>query len=325
VVARSEQSAKKAAFFDEAEGYRADFSDHAYFVAIARSGGYYFNDATKTVSFEPRYVLNPNAASDSWFYNWIKTDEAYNINVNVDTHLKVTQVWMNIVVRDAAGVGIGLTGASLNLNSFLDVFVRSGATGVTPMVIDLAGAIQAHPDDRLIAYNSGASGERAASTIYTLMPRAADQVALHGSMQRAFAQPSQVETLWATLRGKRQLVAVAYIPELRWYVLTALDMSAAQVLDPSLLWSAGAGLALLIALLLLGFGLAVERLVLHPLQRLQASARAMADGRYDVTMPREGVDEIGDLSRAFNLMATKVRSHTSELESCVQQRTLELQ
>lgn len=51
----------------------------------------------------------------------------------------------------------------------------------------------------------------------------------------------------------------------------------------------------------------------------------MADGRYDVAMPRAGVDEIGELNRAFSSMAAKVRSHTSELESRVQQRTLELQ
>lgn len=316
---------KNAAFFAEAEGYRADFSDHAYFIASARSGGYYFNDDTKPVSVQPRYVLSPTAASDSWFYRSIRDEQAYNINVNVDAHLKVTRVWMNIVVRDADGAGIGLTGASLNLNSFLNAFVRSGAVGVTPIVIDQAGAIQAHPDDTLIAYNSGAGSEHKASTIYTLMGGDGDEVALRTSLQAAFARPGQIETLWATIQGKRQLLAASYVPELRWYVLTAVDMSAARVIDSRWLWSAGAGLVLLIALLLLGFGLAVERLVLRPLQRLQASARAMADGRYDVAMPREGVDEIGDLSRAFSLMAAKVRSHTSELESRVQQRTIELQ
>ena len=316
---------KKSAFFAEAEGYRADFSDHAYFVASARSGGYYFNDDSQPVSVQPRYVLDPNAASDNWFYRSIKDEQAYNINVNVDAHLKVTRVWMNIVVRDADGDGIGLTGASLNLNSFLDAFVRSGAAGVTPLVIDQAGAIQAHPDARLIAYNSGATGADEGSAIYALVTDKADQTALRARLQAAFASPVQVDTLWATMQGKRQLIAASYIPELRWYVLTAVDMSAARVVDPGWLWSAGAGLVLLIALLLLGFGLAVERLVLRPLQRLQASARAMADGRYDVAMPRAGVDEIGELSRAFSSMAAKVRSHTSELESRVQQRTLELQ
>ena len=222
---------KKSAFFAEAEGYRADFSDHAYFVASARSGGYYFNDDSQPVSVQPRYVLDPNAASDNWFYRSIKDEQAYNINVNVDAHLKVTRVWMNIVVRDADGDGIGLTGASLNLNSFLDAFVRSGAAGVTPLVIDQAGAIQAHPDARLIAYNSGATGADEGSAIYALVTDKADQTALRARLQAAFASPGQVETLWATMQGKRQLIAASYIPELRWYVLTAVDMSAARVVD----------------------------------------------------------------------------------------------
>jgi len=138
---------------------------------------------------------------------------------------------MNIVVRDADGDGIGLTGASLNLNSFLDAFVRSGAAGVTPLVIDQAGAIQAHPDARLIAYNSGATGADEGSAIYALVTDKADQTALRARLQAAFASPGQVETLWATMQGKRQLIAASYIPELRWYVLTAVDMSAARVVD----------------------------------------------------------------------------------------------
>lgn len=123
----------------------------------------------------------------------------------------------------------------------------------------------------------------------------------------------------------RQLVSVAYMPELHWHVLTVVDLGAARVLDTDWLWPAAIGLVLLFAALLLCFGYAIERLMLRPLRRLQQSARAIANGSHDVRLPPGGQDEIGDLSRAFGVMADKVRQHTAELESKVRERTSELE
>ena len=314
---------KKAAFFREAEGYRSDFSDHAYFVAAALSGDYFFNDDTKPVSVEPRYRLNPVDKGDAWFYETLRSDAPYNINVNTDVRLKVTQVWMNIVVRDGV-TPLGITGASLSLNRFLNDFVHSGTTGVTPMVFDASGAIQAHPNPELIAYNSGATAVANDKTIYGLLKDGQGREALDRIMAQARETPEEAALGWFDLQNRRQLVAVSYMPELKWYVLTAVDLSAAKVIDMRWLWFAGVGVILLIAVLLLAFGLAVERLVLRPLGRLQSSARAIAAGQYDVALPEGGLDEIGDLSRAFGVMADKVRTHTTELESRVQERTLAL-
>ena len=311
---------KKAAFFREAEGYRSDFSDHAYFIASALSGDYFFNDDTQPVSVEPRYRLNPADKGDAWFYETLRSDAPYNINVNTDVRLKVTQVWMNIVVRDGV-TPLGITGASLSLNRFLNDFVRSGTVGVTPMVFDQSGAIQAHPNADLIAYNSGATGAPDDKTIFSLISNDTGREALVAAMASARDTPEQATLGWFDLQNRNQLVAISYMPELKWYVLTAVDLSAAKVIDMRWLWVAGAGIVLLLALLLLAFGLAVERLVLRPLGRLQSSARAISEGQYDVALPKGGLDEIGDLSRAFGVMADKVKTHTTELESRVLERT----
>ena len=82
---------------------------------------------------------------------------------------------------------------------------------------------------------------------------------------------------------------------------------------------------MLLAALLVVFGYAVERLVLSPIRRLQQSAQAISAGRYDTALPTESDDEIGELSRAFGVMADKVRSHTEELEERVRERTSELE
>jgi serine phosphatase RsbU (regulator of sigma subunit) len=319
-----DNAAKRDIFFREAEGYRHDLLSHAYFIINAASGNYYFNEAGKPLSQAPRYRLSPGDANDNWFYESIRSDAPYNINVNPDVKLKVTRVWFNVMVRQD-GKALGMAGASLDLSDFLREFVGSGEAGVTPIIIDDNGAIQAHPDPSRIAYNSGTTAASETGKIYSLVDSQADRDQLRQTLDAARAPSSAVQSLWLNLQGKRQLMSVAYIPELKWYVLAAVDLHAARIVETAWVWPAGIALALIIAALLLAFGFAVNRLVLRPIRNLQQSARAIADGRYDVRLPPGGADEVGDLSRAFGVMAEKVRSHTAELESKVRERTTELE
>lgn len=324
---RNEDDAdRRDRFFREAERYRAAFRSHAYFLINAASGKYYFNDADKPFSAEPRYQLHASDPEDRWFYDSLKSPGDYNINVNPDGKLKVTRVWFNVIVRDH-GKPLAIGGASLDLSDFLREFVGSGEPGVTPMIIDEQGNIQAHPDAALIDYNSGATATAAAGRgrIYTLIQDGPGRAALEQALREAPKTPDAAQAIWVRLQGKRQLMSVSYVPELHWYVLAAVDLHAARIVDTGGLWPAAAALVLLIGGLLAAFGYAVNRLVLRPIRKLQQSARAIADGRYDVHLPKGGADEIGDLSRAFGVMAEKVRTHTLELESKVRERTRALE
>ena len=128
-----------------------------------------------------------------------------------------------------------------------------------------------------------------------------------------------------TTAGKRELLALTYMPDLKWYVVNLVDLGTAKVIDGSLLTPLVAALGVLLALMLGGFAYAVERLVLRPIGQLKRTAQAMAAGRYDVQLPPARGDEIGELSNAFGVMAEKVRNHTAELEDRVRQRTQALE
>jgi serine phosphatase RsbU (regulator of sigma subunit) len=311
---------KRERFFREAEGYRQAFRSHAYFLINAASGNYYFNEAGKPFSAAARYRLDPTDRDDSWFYDSLRSDAEYNINVNPDGKLKVTRVWFNVIARDK-GKPLALGGASLDLSEFLHEFVGSGEPGVTPIIIDEQGNIQAHPDPALIDYNSGAAGASRRGGIFSLLGHDAGGAALQQALQQSRRTPDKAQSLWVHLQGRRQLLSVSYVPELHWYVMAAVDLHAARIVSTAGMWPAVVAVVLLIGGLLAAFGYAVNRLVLRPIRKLQQSARAIADGRYDVSLPSSGTDEIGDLTRAFGVMAEKVRTHTEQLESKVRERT----
>ncbi|MBZ8138770.1 histidine kinase [Rubrivivax gelatinosus] len=311
--------AKKAMALREAEAFRLDLRDHAYFIASAFSGHFYFNDESKPFSSEPRYTLDAAKEEDSWFYATLRRAEDYNINVNVDVPLQVTMVWFNVAIRDRART-LGVAGAALDLRQFLAEFINTAEAGVTPIILSRNGAIQAHRDTRLISTNQAGSTARAEQTLAGQLPEA-ERAALAGAMDAAVARPGQVATLWATLDGRRQLLALSYVPELKWHVVTAVDLQAAHVIDGDWLNTAAAVAAGTLALLLAAFVLAVNRLVIRPLRRLHKSATAISHGDFNVSVPADGRDEIADLGRAFATMVEKVRAYTGNLEAEVRQRT----
>lgn len=321
---RDEQDAtKRALALEEAEGFRRVFRDQSYFIAGASALGFYYNDPTKAFSADPRYRLAADKPDDAWFFSTLAAPAPFNININPDRWLKQVRVWFNVVVEDG-GQRLGIAGSGLDLSRFINDFIDARARGLTPMIIDRDGAIQLHPDTGLIALGSGAGNAAQARTLASLLGSAAEGDALQAALERAAATPGAVETLRVTLDGGRRLLSLSYLAELRWYVVTSVDLSVAEIIDGTWLNASLAALALLVALMLGGFALAVDRLVLRPLKALHHSALALAAGEA-VALPPPGRDELGDLSRAFGSMASQIQSHTAELEDKVRSRTQALE
>jgi PAS domain S-box-containing protein len=65
--------------------------------------------------------------------------------------------------------------------------------------------------------------------------------------------------------------------------------------------------------MLLGLVAFVARILLDPLKSISASARRISAGTFDVSLPAESKDEIGDLSRAFREMITAVQRRQQEV------------
>ena len=123
--------------------------------------------------------------------------------------------------------------------------------------------------------------------------------------------------------GEEVLAAWRYIPSLRWGLVTKIDTS--EVFAParklrSLVISVGIFIVLIGALV----ALAIARTVTGPILSLQKGAEAIAAGDLSHRVGTDAQDEVGRLSRAFDMMTDaidrRVRERTRELQTAVAER-----
>jgi serine phosphatase RsbU (regulator of sigma subunit) len=313
---------KRGAFFREAERFRASMTDHAYSIVADRSLHYYFSDDHSAVPPDTvRYTLSPADAKDGWYFATRSTVHDYALDVNLDDKLKVTKVWVNVMIRDGGHV-LGLAAGAIDLSRFLQDFIHSSEAGVTNLIVNGDGVIQAHPDPRLIEYGAVAKSG-STKTVYRLL-RPQDGTQLMAAMSALKQVPDEGHELAVHLQGRPRLIGVSYIPELNWYVLSAIDPDMVSLLDQQLLARVVPAVLAMLVLLGLVITVGVDRLLLRPLSRLHRSVAQLSSGDYRVQLRTQRNDELGDLTRAFDRMAGEIRSHTEQLEQRIADRTRDL-
>ena len=315
----------------ELESYRRHFQDRSYFFVVDRSKRFYFNNAANEYEGkEVAYALREDNPDDAWYFSTLAEIDDFDLNVDYDEVLRVTKVWVNTVVRDGEE-RLGVAGTGLALDAFLADILVAATEGVTTVLLDRVGAIQAHPNPEYIDQNTlTKDDEPSRSTIYRLIDAQDESDGLRGLLSRLPASPSSAETLDLTVEGTRCLGAVVYIPEIEWYVLTLVDlgeaMGVAQYAPVAALLIASL-LAIVVAVTLL-----LNRLVLNPLRSLCRSVGEIDAGTYNRRFPVVRDDEIGALTRAFNRMLDTIAGYTGKLqdshaglENRVRERTAELE
>jgi diguanylate cyclase (GGDEF)-like protein len=315
-----QNAALQAVALDELESYRLNFQDRSYFVALLKNGHYYHNNAANEYAGrEFRYVLDPKAAKDVWFFDLVRQQRDLHINVNPDFDLGITKLWIDVLIREGDAI-LGMTGTGLDLSHFIREVVVERQPGVTSLFVDHAGAIQLHRDQSLIDFGSVAKNGSERKTLDLLFNRPQDRAEIQAAMKVLETQPGNVETRFLTLQGQRHLAAVVYLPEIDWYQITLLNL---DVLLPLSEFS----LLLLTYLLTIGgtlllFTLALQRYVLRPLRWLDEGMTALEAGRtVDRSQTRLGTGEIGQVLHRFATLAQAVQEARRELEAKVQERT----
>jgi signal transduction histidine kinase len=308
----------------ELDSYRKLFRDGSWFFVIDSSKHYYFNDRedsyrgrelTQTLS-----LANPD---DSWYFGVAKMPGRYQLNPDVNPVLGTTKVWINVPVRGEGGKLLAVVGSGVDISEFVKLLVQEKEADLYTVLINGSGAIQAHPDSKLIDLNAENRGADAQHTLFSLLPTDSERQSLKDAMAWLAAQPrSATKTLRLTLDGRSRLVALAHIQEIGWYNLSVMDSASlvgTRLSKPFITTFIVAGLLLLIVLIWL-----LNRIVLTRIERLAAGASALAGGNYEARVVDRGQDEIGMLTTSFNTMAAKVADSTASLEARVRERTAAL-
>lgn len=71
-------------------------------------------------------------------------------------------------------------------------------------------------------------------------------------------------------------------------------------------------------------GLTISRWIIRPIHRLSAASQAIACGNLDQNVEFKSVNELGVLSQSFNQMASQLKESFEQLETRVEERTVEL-
>lgn len=304
------------------ESYRLNFRDQSYFAAFSRSGNYYFNDADNRFSGKQlRYTLSKGNPNDQWFYSTLDSGKNYQVNLDPDMHLGVTKVWINVLIKHGDRV-LGVIGTGIDITEFLRETVDIQQHGVHNLFVDRDMAIQLYRDANLIDYASLTKDAKQRSKVDMLLTEPGDIANLQRAMRRLEHSGETVATLWVTYQEVPHLLGVAYLPEIGWYDLTLMDPQALFMPDSLLLVPLSFGLALILALVLVGW--LVHRWILAPLARLHASIDEVQHGNYQIDLPVIGKGEVCELSQHFTDMVAEVRNTRNELEDKVRERTREL-
>ncbi len=324
-VAKESDPGRRQRALTELEDYRQFFRSRSYFFAMADSGHYYYNDDKSGHSERPRYTLEERNLKDGWFYATLRKVKDVQLNVDTDRHLGITRVWINTVVRNAEGRAVAVTGTGLDLSDFILNVVRNADGKSANLIIDERGAIQAHRDLSLIDFASVRKVETSElqRTLASLLSSPQEVAELEKTMHELMQGGEKAHSLVLTLQGQRQLAALSWIPEVRWFVVSLINP---KVASSSTRLPAGIfALAIALVVVVLLAVVFVQRVVMRRLARLDEATAEVSAGRYAITLADDSRDEIGRLTRAFVSMAARVGSYTEDLRRQVAERTAELQ
>ena len=310
---------------NELQQYHDNFKARTFFIGLKKSGHFFYSDEkTNKIELTVKDTLSPADDDDAWFFSTVSDKAPYNLNVDHNIQLGVTNLWVNYALR-SNGHTYGVVGTGIHLTDFIRDHIESDTRGITALMIDDRGVFRAHSDKAKIAHNVVATGETQPTTgsdIWALLSTDEERQLLQDHMTKRKEGDKGATTFFLNIEGVRSLVAISYLEPLGWYTLAIFEPDKMIGLKETGTLVAILSISLLITVFVFLVGQNV--LIISPLRELMLGANKVASGDYDVQLPITQLDEIGDLTQTFNGMASTISDYTRNLEGKVAERTQEL-
>ncbi|MBU0620978.1 MAG: sensor histidine kinase [Gammaproteobacteria bacterium] len=305
------------------EKMRHHFRGGNYFLALAGSGDFYYNDAKgKYDGRQYRYTLNPSVLDDAWFFDFMKRGDCRRIRVSHNDKLNVSKIWIRVPILDDGKV-IGVLGTGIDLDDFIHNISNIHQPGVTNMFINQNAVIQIYNDVDHIDFpgvRNFSDHEHSSSQI--LSSDTGNQW-VHQAITSLDRGNHNVETEFVHIKGKRYLAGMIALPDVGWYDLTLLDLS---VLLPKMDFLE-LGLAIIVGTLglLAILAYSLHRMVLKPVASLTDAASRIRRGEYaSLSLEDNGGGEVQVLASQFQDMENSLFKTQEWLEAEIDKRTSQL-
>ncbi|GFE60145.1 SpoIIE family protein phosphatase [Geobacter sp. AOG2] len=320
-VAENNPQAKREAL-EQLESYRRSFRDHSCNITLNSSRTYYMFTGEGVPGRPATTVLHADNPADKWYFATMRNVDDFALNLDYDRLIKKSKVWINAIVRGAGGEKLGIASSGIDITDFLNKIVYSKEQGLSTILIDGSGIVQAHEDRKIVEHNANERDEGKKVTIYRLMDDPRKQEQMRTAIATLSSQKSEVVAFPARFGGKKYLAAVSFMPGVGWFNVVLVDVS--RVISMREFLPIVVVMFVSLLLVIVTIALLMNRMVLAPLTSLSAATRQVAGGRYDITLPVTRNDEIGELTATFNTMTETVSDYTNNLETKVRERTDEL-
>jgi len=308
---------------EKMEKLRHHFRGGSYFVALLKSGNYYYNDADgQYEGRQLRYTLNPASPDDAWFFDFIKSGEDYRIKVSRNSKLDVSKIWVRVPIRDGARI-VGVLGTGIDLDDFIHNVSDISQPGVTNMFINRNATIQIYNDVGHVDFPGVVNFSDHEHSTNQLISKDSGNQWVNQAIKKLDARKEGIETEFVSINGRRYLAGMIALPEVGWYDLTLLDLS---VMIPQTdfvgIWLT-VTIGALMLLSVLAFSL--HKLVLKPVAMLTVATARIRQGDFssEPFMERDG-GEVGKLALQLHDMADSIHNTQHWLEEQIEKRTRQL-
>ncbi|MCQ2593530.1 MAG: methyl-accepting chemotaxis protein [Treponema sp.] len=142
----------KALALEQIEAFQNSFlSKSSFWVSDADHAFYSDMQYTSTLD-----ISDP---SNYWYIMTRDSADDYNFNINYNADLNVTNLWVNAVVRNKAGKGVGICGTGIPLTVFIDKMYSALPEGLEMFLYNADGEITAAKDSKIVADKQNISSQ----------------------------------------------------------------------------------------------------------------------------------------------------------------------
>lgn len=281
----------------------------SWFVAFEESGHYYFDDKINSYQGKERVKkLSIDTSDDAWFYHTLRSAKPYNLNIDYDSAVNATKLWLNMPVRFEGKV-LAVIGFGIDYQAFIDAYVATHKDSFDAMILNLKGAILGSNHATQMTQKIHTSDPASWRTIWPLLDNPS-QECLQKILQTLPYGKTKTMTTELKVEGKQYIAAVSYLPHLDWVALSMVNTEAIFSLHE--MTSSFLIFLMLATLTAIGTYWMAHRYLLKPIVNLSMIAKAVSKGDYkkrvDANMERK--DELSTLCVLVNEMIDKVEDAT---------------